>query len=197
MKLISSIVLIVLAIQANCQILSGEYDYGLKIAFNPGNKLITGYYENYTGFDETTGNPKFSCIFYIKGFYNESISEIETFYPKDKEVDIIKGSMKIIKQNSILIKLNEEHGGCWNVMKFADDFAEFKINIKRDWLEIRYIDKEKSYFYKYKNEATKLKSYLIKGDVIYIDRIENNWVHCIFNGKKKTEGWIKKETLNN
>jgi len=176
--------------------LSGEYNSILKIAFNPKNNLITGFFEDYTGYDESGGNAKFSCIFYLKGTYNGHSCEIETYYPINIDSDKIIGTLKIFDSKRLSIKLDKEHGGCWNVFHFADDFVDFELSKKTDWLEIRYIDIDKSYFYKDKNEESKQKAYLIKGDIVYIDNIENDWVHCIFNGKSTSEGWIKKETIN-
>jgi hypothetical protein len=50
--------------QVWAQVSSGDYE-GLLIGTDPANRIITGYYENYTGFDETSGKPLFSCIFYL------------------------------------------------------------------------------------------------------------------------------------
>jgi len=97
---------------------------------------------------------------------------------------------------SILIKLPEEHDGCGNVIHFADGFVNFNFIKKTNWLKIRYIDIDKSFFYRDKNEISKQKAYLIKGNLVYIDKIDNDWVHCRFYGKSITEGWMKKETLN-
>jgi hypothetical protein len=178
------------------QISSGEYDSGLNIAYNPKNKLVTGYFENYTGMDETTGNPRFSCIFYLEGFNNNGKIKITSYYPIDKKEDLIDGEIQIVTSNKIKIKLSEEHGGCWNVAHFADEFTTFEIQTPKNWIEIRYIAINKAYFYGAKDDKTKKKSYLIKGDIIYIDKIENNWIHCHYFGNKTSEGWLKLESTN-
>jgi hypothetical protein len=180
----------------NGQIISGVYNSEMKLAYNPSNKVITGYYESYTGYDETTGNPQFSCIFYIYGTYTGTVSDIQTYYPTDKIEDMIIGSFKITDSVNISIKLPEEHGGCWNVSHFADDFVDFRLDEITDWLEIRYIESDKSFFYMDTNEESIRKAYIIKGDLIYIDKFENDWVHAIYYGNTITEGWLKKETLN-
>ena len=48
------------------RLLSGEYDLGMKIAFDETTNKLTGYFENYTGWDEQTNLPMFSCIFYLE-----------------------------------------------------------------------------------------------------------------------------------
>lgn len=178
------------------QISSGEYDSGLNIAYNPKNKLVTGYFENYTGMDETTGNLRFSCIFYFEGFNNNGKIKITSYYPLDKKEDLIDGEIQIDTSNKIKIKLSEEHGGCWNVAHFADEFTTFEIQTPKNWIEIRYIAINKAYFYGAKDDNTKKKSYLTKGDIIYIDKIENNWIHCHYFGNKTSEGWLKLESTN-
>lgn len=189
--------LILNSIVVEGQIFSGEYDSDLRIAYNPESKTITGYYEGYSGYDENTGNPRFSCIFYIIGKYLNNESIIETYFPKNKEKDKIIGKLKIKDSSIISISLPEEHGGCWNVNHFADGFVDFNLHTKEDWIEIRYIETEKSNFYSENNENSKRKSYLIKGDIVFIDKIDGEWIHCYYYGKSITTGWIKKETINN
>jgi hypothetical protein len=179
-----------------CQISSGKYDDGLNLAFNPQTKKVTGYFESYTGVDENTGEPRFLCIFYITGIFNKNGFAIASYYPKDKEDDLINGEIRIKDQKTISIKLKEEHGGCWNVQHFSDEFTDFTLTTESDWIEIRYIDTDKAYFHSDKYEASKRKAYIVKGDIVYIDKIENDWIHCKYFGKTVTEGWIKKETTN-
>jgi hypothetical protein len=195
-KMIIALIVLIYPTLVQCQIKPGSYREGLNIAFNPTNKLITGFYEGYSGIDETTGEPIFSCIFYITGKCQNEESVIKTYYPLDKEEDIITGKLRIENDSTISIMLNEEHGGCWNVWSFVNDFSEFKLKKDENWLEIRFIDIEKAFFYSDKKEETKRKAYMIKGDVIYIDKIEKEWVHCKYYEKTVTEGWIKKESLN-
>lgn len=178
------------------QIKSGEYDGGtMFIAYNPIKKIITGYYENSTGLDEKTNNPKFSCAFYLEGKYNINKTQITTYSPKYDD-DIIKGELQINKDKEINIKLEDEHGGCWNVEHFKEEFVNLDLDTEKKWIEIRYINIPKSFFYSDKNEISKKRAFLIKGDVVFIDTIDGNWVHCIYKGKKITQGWIKLDELN-
>ena len=178
------------------QIKSGEYEDGLNLAYNKKTNRLTGYFESYTGYDEETKDSKFSCIFYIEFQHKKNKIEITTYFPKHKEEDIIKGEFRIIKPTQIQIKLEDEHGGCWNVQHFNDKLETFNLDTEKKWIEIRYINIPKSYFYSEKNEISKQRAFLIKGDVIFIDTIDGNWVHCIYKGKKITQGWIKLDELN-
>jgi len=158
--------------------------------------LVTGIYENYSGYDESTGESKFSCIFYIYGFVKGNEATIATYYPTDKKGNLIKGIADIVGENEISIKLKEQHGGCWNVSDFTNDSTNFKLEETKDWIEIRYINTDKAYFYTNMSDKTKQKNYVLKGDIIFIDQIENNWIHCRYYGKKVTEGWIKYSSVN-
>ena len=44
------------------QIISGNYDSGLKLSFDSATNKVTGFFEDYTGMDNQTKNPRFSCI---------------------------------------------------------------------------------------------------------------------------------------
>ena len=188
--------LLLVAFFAKGQIEPGIYNDGLKLAYNPSIELITGIYENYSGYDESTGNPRFSCIFYINGTLKDSIASIETYFPLDKEDDMIAGKLKHTENNEISIKLDDQHGGCWNVWDFSDDFTNFKLQESKNWIEIRYIDIDKAFFYTQQNETTKRKAYVLKGDIVFIDKIKSNWIHCSYIGKTVTTGWLKLDSVN-
>ena len=179
------------------RISSGDYDVGLRLAFDSVTKKVTGYFENYTGWDESTNNHRFSCIFYIEGFVTGTKFNIDTYYPADKESDLIKGYVEITNSKKIKIKLPEEHGGCWNVQHFADESAIFAIDQPQQWIQIRYVNVDKAFFYQTKSEASKLKAYIVKNDFVCIQKIEGDWAYCIYYGKKTSKGWIKLSDLNN
>ena len=178
------------------KLISGEYDSGMKLSYDASSNILTGYFESYTGLDEQTQNPKFSCIFYIEGKVTGKKFSIKTYYPEDKKDDVISGNIEIINNKTIKIKLPEEHGGCWNVQHFADKPEEFGLDKKTNWTQIRYIDKPKSFFYKDQSNANQTKIYLVKGDVVCIEKIENSKAFCTYFGKKITKGWINISDLN-
>ncbi len=194
--LLTSITLLWLSnISFSQTIQSGEYDSVLKLAYDSTTKKLTGYYENYSGLDEATGNPKFSCIFYIQGTITGSLFAVDTYYPNNTS-DLIKGNIQIFNNKTAGIKLHEEHGGCWNVQHFADEQVKFSLERQITWTQIRFITIDKTYFYADKSIDKKQKSYLIKNDFVCIDKIEDEWAHCTYYGKKITKGWIKTADLN-
>jgi hypothetical protein len=179
------------------QLISGDYDSESKLAFDPISKMVTGYYASYTGLDEKTQRPLFSCIFYIEGKVKSKKFAIKTYFPDNKNDDIIVGTLEIINSKSYKIKLPEEHGGCWNVQHFADEPVSFELNKKANWIQIRYVNKQKSYFYSGKSVSEKTKSYLVNGDFVCIEKIEQDWAFCIyFREETSKKGWIKMDDLN-
>lgn len=196
----TTITIIFLALVTNIlfgqTIQSGEYEFGLKLAFDTKTKKLTGYFENYTGWDEETNNPQFSCIFYIEGTVTMDKFGVLTYYPEYKTEDTISGQIEIINNKTIKIKLPSEHGGCWNVQHFADEPIAFDIEKKTEWKQIRYVVTNKTYFYSEKSETKKQKAYLVKNDFVCIDKTDGDWSYCTFYGKKITKGWIKTVDLN-
>lgn len=177
-------------------LVSGEYEFGMNLSYDESSKILTGYFENYSGWDDETKNPRFSCIFYIEGKVTGKKITVKTYYPENKSDDVILGTVQIINNKTIKIKLPEEHGGCWNVQHFADEPEQFDLKKKTNWIQIRYVDKNKSFFFKENSNLSKTKIYLVKGDIVYVEKIENGKAFCTYKGKKTTKGWINTSDLN-
>ncbi|MFN0048823.1 MAG: hypothetical protein ACKVOU_06865, partial [Cytophagales bacterium] len=64
------------------------------------------------------------------------------------------------------------------------------------WIQIRYVESEKTYFYLDKSEDTKLKSYLVKSDFVCVEKMEGEWAYCTYFGKKISKGWMKMKDFN-
>lgn len=178
------------------KISSGAYDIGLKLAYDNKTNKLSGYFENYTGWDEETKSARFSCVFYIEGISEGTKFKIKTYFPADKAEDLIEGIIEIVNNKIVKIKLPEEHGGCWNVQHFADEAAKFDIEKSTNWIQIRYTETDKTYFYGSKSINKKSKAYLVKGDFVCIDRIDGDWAYCTYFGKTQTSGWIQLKDLN-
>ncbi|MES2575346.1 MAG: hypothetical protein V4572_10415 [Bacteroidota bacterium] len=199
MKKILSIVipLLLVNISFGQKIATGEYDSGLKLAYDNKTNKLTGYFESYSGWDERTKAPQFSCIFYIEGIIKNGKAKIKTYYPLDELDETIIGTIEIINNKTVKIKLPEDHGGCWNVQHFADyEPAQFDLEKNIPWIQIRYIVSKKAYFYSEKSTTKKQKAYLIRRDFICIEKIEGDWAYCVYHGNKTTKGWMKLADLN-
>ncbi len=179
------------------KLVSGEYGNGLKLGFDSVQNKLSGYYENYSGWDELTKAPRFSCNFYFETILAGDSLEINTYYPGEKTSNIIKGTLKLNSYNLLPIKLQEEHGGCWNVQHFADEPVNFELVKKQDWMQIRYVETAKTYIYSENSDNKKTNVYLVKNDVVCIQRIEGEWGYGTYYGDKKiSKGWIRLSDLN-
>jgi hypothetical protein len=177
-------------------VISGNYELGLKLSYDSTTKKITGYFENYTGWDDESKAPKFSCIFYIEGTLTGKKFNIATYYPEDKKEDLINGTIQIITNKKVQIKLPEDHGGCWNVQHFADAPADFALEKQQAWIQVRYVAIAKTYFYSNRSDDTRLNAYLVKNNFVCIGKIEQGWAYCTYFGTQITKGWIKLSDLN-
>ena len=172
---------------------SGNYGE-LKIAYDSLSKIVTGKFESYTGFDEVTKEPKFSCIFYFSGTATKDSFQIISYYPFD--VDSIAGYLKIDTETKLTLQLKVDHGGCWNVFHFSDQPVSFVLKDKKDWTQIRFITAPKSFFHSKNLKSTRKKSFLLKSDFVFINQIVGAWALCTYYGKKTSVGWIKLSDLN-
>ena len=180
---------------------SGKYSNGLVLAYDEQHQRLTGYYESYTGWDESLKAPRFSCIFYIEATSDLSPpNKIRTWYPGDEdEGPVIEGELIWSdKPTAFSIKLFSEHGGCWNVQPFARENVSFELNEPTDWLSLEIIAVEKAYFHRRPSEKSKTKAYVIARDVIRVIERRPNWVYAEYwhsKTEKTTRGWIKKDRL--
>jgi hypothetical protein len=184
------------------QVVSGDYD-SLLIGVDPAGGTITGYYANFAGLDESTGKPRFSCIFFLKGsMKGPPPYTIDTWFPADKTPkDLITGSLTPVESDgaaALKIKLPKEHGGCWNVEHFADDDgASFQLEAPGKWKTIRVVSAQRAYFHDDASESKKRKAYAVKGNPLRVYESRPGWVYAEFGNPdgKTTAGWIKESEL--
>jgi hypothetical protein len=196
-----ALLLLLNAGQAWAQVSSGDYE-GLLIGADPAGKVITGYFENYTGLDETSGEPLFSCVFFLGGtIEGDPPYKIETWFPADKTRDhLIAGTLTPGEKEgttSLRIKLQAEHGGCWNVQHFADaDGSTFLLDSPGKWREIRVVAARRAYFYSEPADGKKRKAYVIMGNPIKVFDSKPGWVYAEYSLEgKATTGWLKDSDL--
>lgn len=177
------------------QIISGNYNFELKLCYDSSTKKVTGYYENGTGYDEQTNNARFTCIFYIEGTVSGKKFKVNTYFPADKKEDLVTGTMELISNKSITLVLPQDHGGCWNVQPFTEPI-DFTLAKKQPWVQVRFVNVAKAYFYSEKLDDKRTKIYLVKADVVCVEKIETGWAYCTYFGKKASKGWMKVSEFN-
>jgi hypothetical protein len=178
------------------QLISGDYGDGFKLCYDSATKKITGHFANYTGWDERTNTARFSCIFYLEGSVDGKKFDVKTYAPAEKNSDLINGTVELISNKEVKIKLAEEHGGCWNVQHFNDEPVDFSLEKSQPWIQVRYVNGAKANFYSDKSDDKKTKVYIVKGDVVCVEKIDKDWAYCTYFGKKECKGWIKIADLN-
>lgn len=179
------------------QIVGGSFSgYGtLDLAFENQNQRLTGNYQFYSGFDLETGIPRFTCNFYIDGILVNNKAIIKAYSPLGK--DTVSGELNI-KGNVITFKLAKELNGCWNAEYLVNKPTTFTLDEPNEWIAVKYIIANKSFFHSTPHNNNKSKAYILKGNIVFIDKTTEGWAHCIYFGEKRnTSGWIKTTELNN
>ena len=186
--------------RAGVEILPGYYG-SLRIGFNPDTRVITGFYENYTGWDEGMQKPQFSCVFYLRGnIAGDPPYPITTWYPSDQPEEIIEGQLNVTQTSEdyfLSIHLNEEHGGCANVEHFADmESADFSMDEQIPWREIRVVSSEQAFFHDAPGAQQKPDFQLDRGAAIGVLDSRPGWVYTEENEEDLViKGWIRSEDL--
>ena len=178
------------ALAANPEIRSGV-DEGmmLHIAKDPRSQLVTGY------FMSTRLQGQFSCIFYFKGKATGPSFEIETYFPETPN-EVIRGKLTVVKPGLFKISLVEDHGGCWNVMVFANknEPVEFSVGFAHPrWTAIKVLKAEKAHFFESPESKAPKKGYLVVGDPVGVTEARGEWlkVDYLTASKKLVSGWMK------
>ena len=177
------------------KIQSGIYDGGLQLAFDSSTNKLTGFYENYTGWDEATNQPLFSCIFYIEGYLVENIFKIQTYFPANMQ-DSIQGTIELLDKTTLKLSLKSDHGGCWNVQNFLNENAIFTLEHEKNWIQIKFSVAEKTYFYRGPSSIGKQDFYFKKNEMLFVEKTTQDWSFCTYFGETILQGWIKNTDLN-
>jgi hypothetical protein len=177
------------------QLTSGIYSNGLCVAYDSAHQILTGYFEGEAGFDEQTQQPLFSCVFYFEGHGIDSLISIKSYYPFEEKPDTILGNIKIKNAQTFEMKLEEEHGGCWNVSHFAEQANEFKLEENRNWKWISYIIYPDATIYDEPSDKKTVIQKIKKPIVVFVEAIKGDWCFIHFDSKPTTQGWIKKRSL--
>lgn len=170
-------------------VVSGDYE-GFLIGVNR-NGSMTGYFES------STGRGQFSCIFFVSG----KASGVDTWFPGDHDPkEVIHGVLEQVSSSgkpAIRLKLEEEHGGCWNVQRFASEQSTFALTEQGNWDSIRIVASKKAYFYDDPSSSNPRKAYVVTGNVLRVFETREGWVRAEYVGpaNRRTQGWIPERDL--
>ena len=133
----------------------GIYQSGLMIGYDEVNRKVTGVFEDASGWNEELKAPQFSCIFYVEGIVDGDTIPVVSYYPGEDDSDTITGTIVRLDAKTLLLRLDDDHGGCWNVSSFSNEPQLFELDQSHTWIQIRHVLKDKAWFYTYKSKSSK------------------------------------------
>jgi hypothetical protein len=172
---------------------SGDYE-GFLIGVDR-NGALTGYFES------STGNGQFSCVFFVSGKAGGLANKVNTWLPGNRDSnEVIYGVLEQLSSSgkpAIRLKLEVEHGGCWNVQHFASDQSTFTLTEQGNWESIQIVASKKAYFYDDPSSPKPRKAYVVTGNVLRVFETREGWVRADYVGpdKRHTHGWITQRDL--
>ncbi len=146
--------------------------------------------------DDLKASGKYYISFLEKEALQDSLvdASVQTdFLCEDDIIEMSDNSMTILEKESFLpytaYYYIKEQGKKDN----RDYINEFDIMNK---LEKAKAKVDKTYFHNERNENSKRKAFVVKGDQVIIDQITESWVKAAYEGEKiTTEGWLKLSDL--
>lgn len=179
---------------------SGSYESAFTIGIDTAGTL-TGWFENFTGWDEQTKSPRFSCAFFMYGTFQDSLYRITTWFPGETEKDgFIPGTASFKLENgkpALRVHLEREHGGCWNVFPLSElNQSSLPLLTRGTWQGVRVVKSTRAYFHSQPESASQGKAYCVAGDAVRVYAEQTGWAECGFQGKKLVRGWLKVSDLH-
>jgi len=172
---------------------SGDYD-GLLVGVDRQGSL-TAYFES------ATGNGQFSCVFFVSGKVKSRTFRVDTWFPADRNPkEVISGvidEVTVSGKPAIRLTLEDEHGGCWNVQRFASEPASLTLDEQGSWEAIRVVAAGKAYFYDDTSRAHPCRAYVVRGNPLRVFETRTGWVRAEYVSpeRKRTSGWILERDL--
>jgi hypothetical protein len=174
-------------------VVSGDYG-GFLVGVDRYGSL-TGYFES------STGRGQFSCIFFVSGKVGGLADRVDTWFPGDRDPqEVIHGVLEQVTSDgkpAIRLKLEEEHGGCWNVQHFASDSSTFAVTEQGSWESVRIVASKKAYFYDDPSSPKPRKAYVVTGNALRVFETRDAWVRAEYVGpeSQRTRGWVLERDL--
>lgn len=182
---------IALPCAAAAPVRSGDYD-GLLVAVGPQGRL-TVYFES------STGSGQFSCVFFGAGLVTGGKHTVDTWYPADRPGEVIRGVLEdsaVGAKPGVRLTLEEEHGGCANVQRFASEPASFALTEPGGWIAIGVVASARAYF-RDDPSGPPRKAFVVAGNPLRIYEERGGWVRAEYVGAtgKRTQGWLRQSEL--
>jgi hypothetical protein len=161
---------------------SGVFEQ-LMLAVDPQGR-VTGFYREEQG----TGVTK-TCSFFLTG--KATSDEISVVTWNDQ---LFPGTLKA-EQDGVKLKIvrGREHPGCGLVLlPQISEGIRFDRVAQTNWVELRVITAQRAYFYSEPVASKKLRSFVVRGNVVGVLSESGEWLQVEYVGEKKTTmGWIR------
>jgi len=177
----------------------------LAYGFNLQTKLLTGYLaalrtapgrtdECKLAFSQSSGSPKILSVRYL--------GEAEAEKKSDQSS---RGVSIVQEENAFYLKFTKKFlgGDCDWILPFVvggrvretsdEVIVPMKYPNVGKWIAVYVVKSKQAKFHRLPDVASVQKAFLVEGDILYVYEEQPNWYFVRFEeGKKKTEGWIKK-----
>lgn len=105
----------------------------------------------------------------------------------------VSSSASQLPEQVFSLRLSENLPGCSRAVDVSDFDFDFSINTAGDWKFLTAANSKRAYFYSNHDESTKGRSYVVRGDLLYVYDESPGCYYVKFRaGKKETVGWIKR-----
>jgi hypothetical protein len=180
---------------------SGHYE-SLLIGVDENSRVVTGYFEESTGWNERARSPQFTCAFFLFGKLEGDAYPVTIWYPGTDIAEPIKGQLKFLTVDGLLkarLKLEQDPGGCAMAHPFMRDGGgdEFPLSAPGKWSSVRMVSAKRAFFHEQPAPNTKGRAYVVRENVVRVFKAQNGWVEAEYttDAGKIVRGWLKESEL--
>jgi hypothetical protein len=172
----------------------------LTLGVDPAAGILTGYYRDGPGDEDSDITPHFTCVFYLYGQKQGDKYAVQVWKPKDKTAPI-SGELSFFppkkesSKPSLRLKLSQLPEGCAvaNPKLGKPEGAELTLEKSGDWTAVRIVKANEAFFYDSPGAATPKKMHLNREEMAVVMDKKPGWV--LLDNLIRDKGWIKEDDL--
>jgi hypothetical protein len=172
----------------------GNYEDAVRLSYDSVTKEVAGYVKMDVNSLDDSKKIYRSCAVLFIGKINGSGTASVDFY-NSPDLKLVTTGDIAFDADKVTVTAKSGEGYCNDILNLTDglemDFAK-----SRPYIGCRAVNEEKVYLYSSPVDSSKTKMYLLKGDIIMILGIKENWVEIEYIGKRIIDGWIRKSELS-
>lgn len=175
-------------------------------AIDNSKELVSGFY-HWINMAMPDRSYHADCVLFFsgqhvgRGKYKVLVVDTKSINQKPVKAELFfdgwsKFSQKSPLEQSFRLKLLGNIASCSDDVETTDSEFQISINEVGEWNKIVAINKSRSFFYSTPADSSKLKSYLVRGDLCFVLEENDLWLRVKYFGKNsETLGWIKKSDV--